>query len=64
MRQGLIAGHNVDEVRIHDGMRELEACGYTNPKTLMVIEYALIYLTCWYRVLAAAISSNEKQPTQ
>lgn len=34
-------GHDVDRVDIAAGLRELTACGYTEPKTVMVIEYAL-----------------------
>ncbi len=78
MRPGLITGRNVDRVNIETGMQELAACGYSDAKTRMVIEYALtrwamgeeeaaergaidrsfhgISLTCWKRVLAAAIS--------
>lgn len=41
MRTGLVPGHNVDLVDVSAGMRELAACGYHEPKTRMVIEYAL-----------------------
>ena len=41
MRQGLIPGHNVDLVDIPAGLRELNACGYDELETRMVIEYAL-----------------------
>lgn len=41
MRPGLIPGHNVDRVDVAAGMRELAACGYEDPRTQMVIEYAL-----------------------
>ena len=42
MRVGLITGHNVDPVDIKAGMLELKRCGYEEPKTRMVIEYALM----------------------
>ncbi len=41
MRQGLIAGYNVDKVNIDAGMEELAECGYSEPHTRMVIQYAL-----------------------
>lgn len=41
MRQGLIPGHNVDRIDIAAGLRELRACGYTDERTVMVIDYAL-----------------------
>jgi hypothetical protein len=41
MRIGLVPGFNVDQLDISAGMRELEACGYIEPETKMVIEYAL-----------------------
>lgn len=41
MRAGLIPGHNVDKVDIAAGLRELSACGYDDPRTILVIEYAL-----------------------
>jgi hypothetical protein len=41
MRHGLTPGHNVDKVDVAAGLRELKACGNTNPHTRMVIEYAL-----------------------
>ena len=41
MRHGLVPGHNVDRVDVAAGLREMEACGYTDPHTRMVIEYAL-----------------------
>lgn len=37
-----IPGHNVDRVNVAAGLRELQACGYSDPKTQMVIEYALL----------------------
>lgn len=73
-----ISGYNVDRIDVAAGLRELRACGYDEPKTTMVIEYALmrwargeeeeakrgaidrsfhgINLTCWLRVLAAAMA--------
>lgn len=42
MRTGLVTGHNVDPVDVAAGMRELTACGYEEPETRMVIEYALM----------------------
>lgn len=73
-----IPGYNVDRINVAAGLRELRACGYNEPKTTMVIEYALvrwargeeeqaqrgaidrslhgINLTCWFRVLAAAMA--------
>lgn len=73
-----VPGYNVDRLDIAAGLRELKACGYTEPHTVMVIEYALmrwargeekaaqigaidrsfhgINLTCWLRVLAAAMA--------
>lgn len=42
MRAGLKPGHNVDVVDVAAGMRELSACGYDEPETRMVIEYALM----------------------
>lgn len=42
MRTGLVTGHNVDTVDVVAGMRELIACGYEEPETRMVIEYALM----------------------
>jgi len=37
-----IPGHNVDKVDVAAGLRELKECGYDDPKTVMVIEYALM----------------------
>lgn len=73
-----IPGYNVDRIDVAAGLRELKVCGYEEPQTVMVIEYALmrwargeedqaqrgaidrsfhgINLTCWLRVLAAAIA--------
>jgi hypothetical protein len=75
-------GYNVDRIDVAAGLRELNACGYSEPETVMVIEYALrrwargeeeqaqrgaidrsfhgINLTCWLRVLAAAMASAER----
>jgi len=75
-----VSGYNVDRVDVAAGLRELKACGYGEPKTVMVVEYALmrwahgeeeaaqrgaidrsfhgINLTCWLRVIAAAISEK------
>lgn len=74
----LVPGVNVDKLDIAAGMRELQAIGYTEAHTGMVIQYALqrwargeeeqaergaidrsfhgIDLTCWRRVLAAAMA--------
>jgi hypothetical protein len=46
MRQGLVPGYNVDRVDVAAGLRELAACGYDEPETRLVIEYAL---TRWGR---------------
>ena len=73
-----IPGYNVDRINVAAGLRELDACGYTDTKTVMVIEHALmrwargeeeqaqkgaidrsfcgINMTCWLRVLAAAMA--------
>jgi hypothetical protein len=73
-----VAGYNVDKINVKAGLRELKICGYDEPETTMVIEYALmrwargeeeesqrgaidrtfhgINLTCWLRVLAAAMA--------
>ncbi len=81
MRHNLKPGYNVDRVDIVAGLQSLKDCGYSEPKTVMVIEYNLrrhsmgeeeaaqrgaidedfhgISLTCWFRVLAAAIVSAE-----
>ena len=37
-----IPGHNVDRIDVAAGLRELKACGYSEPETIMVIEYALM----------------------
>lgn len=42
MRTGLITGHNVDAINVEAGLKELSACGYDDPHTKMVIEYALV----------------------
>lgn len=36
-----MTGHNADALSIQAGMAELSACGYSEPETAMVIEYAL-----------------------
>lgn len=41
MRADLVAGVNVDRLDIEAGIRELAECGYSEPKTKMIIEYAL-----------------------
>lgn len=41
MRRGLATGFNVDAVNITAGIKELLACGYSDARTVMVIEYAL-----------------------
>lgn len=40
-----VPGYNVDALDIAAGLRELKACGYDDPKTVMVIEYALMRWT-------------------
>jgi hypothetical protein len=35
-------GYNVDRIDVASGMVELERCGYTDPHTRLVIEYALM----------------------
>ena len=42
MRHGLIAGVNVDRLNIAAGLRELAACGYSEPFVAMVITHALM----------------------
>jgi len=37
-----IPGFNVDRIDVAAGLRELKKCGYDDPKTVMVIEYALM----------------------
>lgn len=37
-----VPGYNVDRIDVAAGLRELKACGYDEPKTVMVIEYALM----------------------
>ena len=37
-----IPGYNVDRIDVSAGLRELKACGYEEPETVMVIEYALM----------------------
>lgn len=37
-----IPGYNVDRINVAAGLRELKECGYEEPKTVMVIEYALM----------------------
>lgn len=39
-------GRNVDRIDVEAGLRELAACGYDDPRTVMVIDYAL---TRWKR---------------
>lgn len=36
-----IPGYNVDRINMAAGLRELRTCGYEEPETVMVIEYAL-----------------------
>ena len=79
-----VPGYNVDRINVAAGLRELATIGYTEPKTRMVIEYALmrwargeeeqaqkgaidrsfhgINLTCWLRVLAAAMAGAQSLP--
>ena len=76
-----VPDYNVDRINVAAGLRELKVCGYTEAKTVMVIEHALmrwargeekqaqigaidrsfhgINLTCWLRVLAAAMAGAE-----
>ena len=78
-----IPGYNVDCIDVAAGLRELKVCGYEEPQTVMVIEYALmrwargeedqaqrgaldrsfhgINLTCWLRVLAAAMAHGRSE---
>ena len=37
-----IPGYNVDRIDVAAGLRELKACGYSEPETVMVIEFALM----------------------
>lgn len=37
----LVPGVNVDKIDVAAGLKELTLCGYQEPKTHMVIEYAL-----------------------
>lgn len=37
-----VPGYNVDRIDVAAGLRELKACGYEEPETVMVIEYALM----------------------
>ena len=37
----IVPGHNVDRIDVAAGLRELATCGYDDPKTVMVITYAL-----------------------
>lgn len=37
-----VPGYNVDRIDVAAGVRELRACGYDEPETVMVIEYALM----------------------
>lgn len=36
-----VPGYNVDRIDVAEGLRELQACGYDDPHTAMVIGYAL-----------------------
>lgn len=36
-----VPGYNVDRIDVAAGLRELQECGYDEPHTAMVIEYAL-----------------------
>lgn len=42
MRTGLVPGHNVDRINVGAGLRELAACGYSEPETSFVIQHALM----------------------
>ena len=37
-----VPGYNVDRVDVAAGLRELAACGYDEPHTIMVIQHALM----------------------
>lgn len=37
-----VPGHNVDKINVSAGLRELKTCGYEAPRTVMVIEHALL----------------------
>jgi hypothetical protein len=37
-----VAGYSVDRIDVAAGLRELKACGYSEPRTVMVIEHALM----------------------
>lgn len=37
-----VPGHNVDRIDVAAGLVELKECGYDEPETVMVIEYALL----------------------
>ena len=37
-----VAGYDVDRIDVAAGLKELEACGYDEPRTIMVIEHALM----------------------
>jgi hypothetical protein len=37
-----VDGYNVDRIDVKAGLNELTACGYDEPETIMVIEYALM----------------------
>lgn len=41
MRQGLVPGYNVDKINVKAGLEELTKIGYTDSRTIMVIEYNL-----------------------
>jgi hypothetical protein len=80
-----VPGYNVDALDISAGLRELKACGYDEPQTRMVIEYALarwargeeeaaqkgaidasfhgINVTCWLRVISAAMAGAAGRKT-
>lgn len=41
MRPSLVPGRNVDILDIDAGLRMLTQCGYSEPRTVMVVAYAL-----------------------
>ena len=41
MRQGLVLEYNVDKINVEAGLKELVKTGYTDVRTIMVIEYNL-----------------------
>lgn len=56
----LIPGYNVDKIDLEAGMRMLAQCGYDDPKTKMVVEYALV---CHAKGEEAAAQRRATDPT-